>query len=168
MGKYTLIQNTKKIFCGKFKKKLSGFTLLESLIVLVAVSVLLLVGNVNFTRARNRLAEEQFIKTFETHYLYTQKMAMITGRQAQINASQDRRSLSFANQTTGVWKNQFVLEVPETIISQSVPKTIFFQGISGRNGSLKSYIWRCETLRLEITYQIQMSNGRYTKREVKI
>lgn len=146
--------------------RLRGFTLVETLLVLVVASTFLLIGFSQFKKFEARIAEERFIQSFEQNYLYAQKNAIVTGFETQIVRPKGQDNI-FQFETTSdegfAFEEKVVLEIPASIKLGQCPGEHKFHGISGNNSTLSAYEFKCYVMKRTIKFQLQMGSGRYTK-----
>lgn len=144
--------------------KKTAFTLLEQLLVLLIVSLLILLSHQSFQRGKERYEEEHFIQAFETRYLFTQKMAIISPYNSAIYWKNNQKTFEFIYYEHQKSQNLHPLTVPTTVRVKKAPLTLTFVNISGHNGLLTEYIFACQASKKQITYTLQMGNGRYVKK----
>lgn len=144
--------------------KSSAFTLVEQLLVLLITSLVILLGYQSFQKGRQRYEEEHFIQAFEARYLATQKMAIVSTRDASIIWNRIKNQFEFTYYEDKQLQHQLALSVPATVDVKKKALSLTFKKTSGRNGLMSEYIFDCSILKQRITYTIQMGNGRYVKK----
>lgn len=143
--------------------KPQSFTLIEQLLVLLITASIIFLGVVQFQSVKATFVENHFIQAFEARYLYTQKMALLTGEDTSIYVLKKDKQILFYTQS-----RKSYLDIPVSINTEKYPSILVFKGYSGRGGSLTSYIFKLSASKMKITYTLQMGNMRYVKKEEKI
>lgn len=144
-------------------KKPQSFTLIEQLLVLLITASIIFLGAVQFQSVKATFVENHFIQAFEARYLYTQKMALLTGEDTSIYVLEKDKQILFYTQS-----RKSYLAIPVSINTEKYPLIFVFKGYSGRGGYLTSYIFNLSANKTKLTYTLQMGNMRYVKKEEKI
>lgn len=146
------------------KSKYSGFTLLESLIVLLVCTVFTLLPILSLADYQQVIENEQFIESFEKNLLYTQQMAIVMNKDTQIIFNEQTQVFHYIIEES---KEIILKEVPTQIKAKGPSKIVFKQG-SGNNGNLSKYTFENQLKKQVIEFQFQLGSGRYVKKINKI
>lgn len=139
--------------------KFRGFTLLESLIVLLIVSLFLLIPTMSVRSIEKHTEESLFFARFERYISATQQAAI--RRQEQTRVLYFNSYFRFSNYS---YKGGYTdLPIPETVECKSVPNNIVFSARSGNYSELKLVHFVLPEKQKEVKYQFQMGSGKYTK-----
>lgn len=149
-------------------KRLSSFTLIEQLLVLLITASIIFLGAVQFQSVKATFVENHFIQAFEARYLYTQKMALIMGANTEIHYKKINQEIRCIVRSNHVIKERFILHIPKTIQIKSAPNELIFSGGTGRSGTLRTYLFQLNSNNKEVKYVVQMGDGKYVKTEKKL
>lgn len=138
--------------------KHKGFTLLESLVVLVVVSIFLLIPTFSIGSIQKYTDEALFFARFERYLSATQQAAI--ARQTQTRLMYYTTYFRFIGYAYN--SGQIDLKIPESIQCKS-PKSIVFSAKSGNYSDLRLIHFVLPEKQMEIKYQFQMGSGKYTK-----
>ena len=140
----------------------SGYTLFESLLLILLLTTILSFPVLAFSAWKNELAVYQFFSQFEKRIYTTQKIAIVNQIQTGFYWNNDENQIIFrmSQPDEASWK---VLDIPDEITLKRHASITFAAG-TGNEGSLKAYQFYWEEKGQTITYQFQMGSGRYTKR----
>ena len=132
--------------------RVSAFTLLESLVVLLITSFTVIALSASVSQVFKSIEEELFYLSFEQLYRDTQKLSCVKQEKMTLHISE-------AIISNGVSE----INIPDLV---QVPKdyTIHFNQ-SGGNSSLSKVIFK--TLDKEVSYQLYIGSGNYKKTENK-
>lgn len=136
-----------------------GFTLLESLVVLVIVSIFLLVPTLSIGSLQKQTEEALFFARFERYIAATQQAAI--ARQTQTRMLYYDTYFRFVGYAYN--SGQIDLAIPESIQCKERPKSVVFSAISGNYSDLRLVHFVLPEKQMEIKYQFQMGSGKYTK-----
>lgn len=137
-------------------KKQSAFTLLETLLVLLVVSLFVMLPAVTLKNAKESLEVRHFLDHFEKEILLTQQTAITSAYMTKMIQSDSRRQYYFYADET------LRLDLPEDLTASKV-EPVYFKGSSGNNSSLQSLNFYWEKENKKITYRFKFARGHYEK-----
>ena len=138
-----------------------GFTLIETLIVLVLVCSFVLLPTIAIKSWQQELEKKFFYYQFEKSILHLQQVAIVDSRSTRIELYPDKQFIIFfTNHTELPWRQ---LDVPKSV--KLVSKgSVFFGAETGNittdqsgNGNIPKIIFNAEG---QIIYQFQMGSGK--------
>lgn len=140
----------------------SGYTLVESLLLILLLTTILSFPVLAFSAWKKELTVYQFFSQFEKRIYTTQKIAIVNQIQTGFYWNNDENQIIFrmSQPDEASWK---VLDIPDEITLKRHASITFAAG-TGNESSLKAYQFYWEEKGQTITYQFQMESGRYTKR----
>ena len=136
----------------------SGFTLVETLLVLLVTIFLLGLPAVLSEQALNEVTAACFFARFEKYLLYTQQVAATGTTDTTIDFSEEDQTLTFH-----AGEESKTLKILPLLVAQG-PATLVFKMGTGNNGKLASYRFEWSAKGQCITFQMQMGSGRYVKK----
>ncbi|MTD42339.1 prepilin-type N-terminal cleavage/methylation domain-containing protein [Erwinia sp. CPCC 100877] len=139
-------------------KNWQGFTLVETLIVLLVCSIFLFLPVLAIKEVKRSLEVDQFIAAFEKKLLFTQQLAIVDNHDTQVVFDEPRQEVYFL--TSSSIKEG--LAIPPDI-NMSGPQKITFKKGTGNNGKLSKYSFFWKNKQLRIDCQFQLGSGRYVK-----
>uniref|UniRef100_UPI00403FA11C competence type IV pilus minor pilin ComGD n=1 Tax=Candidatus Enterococcus willemsii TaxID=1857215 RepID=UPI00403FA11C len=143
------------------KHRLQGFTILESLIVLVIVSMFLLLPMIASRETSKTMTTLYFLDRLEKNMLVCQQTAIVENRQTKVLQNADNpRELAF-RLAPGIWLESLV--VPETLTVSSVP-IITFAGGTGNAQSFQAFSFIWNEKGQKITYRFLFGKGHFEKK----
>lgn len=148
------------------RNSLSGFTLIETLIVLALVCSFVLLPTIALKSWQGRLEKAFFYYQFEKSILHLQQVAIADHNGTRIYLYKESQLIDFYTHHTELpWRK---LEVPETI-KLSSGYSIDFKAGSGNisttqpgNGNIPKVVFNDEGKL--VTYQFQMGSGRFERK----
>ncbi|OJE39912.1 competence protein ComG [Bacillus proteolyticus] len=143
--------------------KQKGFTLLEMLLVLFAVSVLSIVTHVNVTSLHEKQRVEQFLKQFSNDILYMQQLAIKRQKKYTLRWFKGKKMYYISESETDflIVKREYNKDIQLDLHTFPNPMTYNPSGNINRGGTiLLSY----QGYKYEIVFQL--GRGRFTYREV--
>ena len=129
---------------------LKAFTLLESLVVLFITSLMLLLFTGGVESTYRTFSQDLFFLQFEAFYLDSQKLA-----------AAGQTSLQFSIQQDAIKNGQASLSLPQGVDLEQ-PVSIHIDA-KGGNSDLQKVVFTCRGK--TITYQLNMGNGKFKKKE---
>lgn len=156
-------ENMQKSISGLEGKVLaSGYTLFESLLLILLLTTILSFPVLAFSAWKNELAVYQFFSQFEKRIYSTQKIAIVNQIQTGFYWNSEENQIIFhvPNPDKINWE---VLDIPDEFTLKR-HASITFAARTGNESSLKAYQFYWEEKERTITYQFQIESGRYTKR----
>lgn len=148
---------------SKEVKRNQGFTLFESLLVLLIVSGLLLFPLLKGQSLQEKNAERLFFKSFERSLVRSQTAAILTFKICRVQAQvgQDAIEMSLVD-GTGKKITEF-LNLPNTVTSLKTT-TVAFKAGSGNIQKIVSFKFQSERAKKVIQYQFYLGSGRFAKK----
>ncbi|QWH62632.1 type II secretion system protein [Bacillus mycoides] len=143
--------------------KQKGFTLLEMLLVLFAISVLSVVTHFNVTSLHEKQKVEQFLKQFSNDILYMQQLAIKRQKHYTLRWFKEKHMYYISESETDllIVKREYDKDVQMDLHTFPNPMTYNPSGNINRGGMiLLSY----RGYKYEIVFQL--GRGRFTYREV--
>ncbi|MFK4423982.1 competence type IV pilus minor pilin ComGD [Bacillus sp. RC51] len=143
--------------------KQKGFTLLEMLLVLFAISVLSVVTHFNVTSLHEKQKVEQFLKQFSNDILYMQQLAIKRQKHYTLRWFKEKHMYYISESETAllIAKGEYDKDVQIDLHTFPNPMTYNPSGNINRGGTiLLSY----REYKYEIVFQL--GRGRFTYREV--
>ncbi|MBK5349365.1 type II secretion system protein [Bacillus sp. TH22] len=143
--------------------KQKGFTLLEMLLVLFAISVLSVVTHFNVTSLHEKQKVEQFLKQFSNDILYMQQLAIKRQKHYTLRWFKEKHMYYISESETDllIVKREYDKDVQMDLHTFPNPMTYNPSGNINRGGAiLLSY----RGYKYEIVFQL--GRGRFTYREV--
>jgi competence protein ComGD len=147
-------------------KKNSGFTLLESLIVMFCISVFFLVPLIMIKNWKEQLEVTMFLNKLERGIEKTHQSAIIESHGTSINQKRNSSEIIF-----NYWNHQkqmsdyLKVEYPFVLKTN---ETIDFKNTTGNISKLQVIKLRDELNKKEITYKFQIGSGKVIKSEKKL
>ncbi|MBO0437703.1 competence type IV pilus minor pilin ComGD [Vagococcus fluvialis] len=144
----------------------SGFTLLESLIVMLCISVFFLVPLIMIKNWKEQLEVTMFLNKLERGIEKTHQSAIIESHGTSINQKQNSSEIIF-----NYWHHQkkmsdyLKVEYPFVLKTN---ETIDFKNTTGNISKLQVIKLRDELNKKEITYKFQIGSGKVIKSEKKL
>lgn len=147
------------------EKTNAGFTLIETLIVLIVVCSFVLLPTIALKSWQRQLEKTFFYYQFEKSILHLQQVAITDYRGTRIELHKDQQVIIFYTIHTELpWKQ---LNVPQSIQLES-KGTVFFSAGKGNistdqpgNGNIPKVVFSDEG---QVVYQFQMGSGRFEKK----
>lgn len=143
--------------------RMQGFTLLESLLVLLVSSFFLMLPTLAIREWQQIVKIEGFFHSLEKNILLTQQMAVVQTIDTVILFSEEKQTMEFRTQG-GVGKK---LTVPKAIQGRGTKK-VLFKKTTGNNGILGKYEFDWPEKSQKIVFQFQMGSGKYVKKVISI
>ncbi|MBG9827215.1 MULTISPECIES: comG operon protein ComGD [Bacillus] len=143
--------------------KQKGFTLLEMLLVLFAISVLSMVTYFNVHSLHEKQKVEQFLRQFSNDILYMQQLAINRQKHYTLRWYKDRHTYYIGDSSTNlsIIKREYDSDVQIDLNTFPNPMTYNPSGNINRGGTiLLSY----RSYKYEIVFQL--GRGRFTYREM--
>ncbi|MDA1642919.1 MULTISPECIES: comG operon protein ComGD [unclassified Bacillus cereus group] len=143
--------------------KQKGFTLLEILLVLFAISVLSMVTYVNVHSLYEKQKIEQFLRQFSNDILYMQQLAINRQKHYTLRWHKDRHMYYIGESSTdlSIIKREYDSDIQLNLNTFPNPMTYNPSGNINRGGTiLLSY----RSYKYEIVFQL--GRGRFTYREM--
>ncbi|MBO0421027.1 competence type IV pilus minor pilin ComGD [Vagococcus fluvialis] len=147
-------------------KENSGFTLLESLIVMLCISVFFLVPLIMIKNWKEQLEVTMFLNKLERGIEKTHQSAIIESHGTSINQKRNSSEIIF-----NYWHHQkqmsdyLKVEYPFVLKTN---ETIDFKNTTGNISKLQVIKLRDELNKKEITYKFQIGSGKVIKSEKKL
>lgn len=144
----------------------SGFTLLESLIVMLCISVFFLVPLIMIKNWKEQLEVTMFLNKLERGIEKTHQSAIIESHGTSINQKRNSSEIIF-----NYWHHQkkmsdyLKVEYPFVLKTN---ETIDFKNTTGNISKLQVIKLRDELNKKEITYKFQIGSGKVIKSEKKL
>jgi competence protein ComGD len=145
---------------SRSRLKYNGFTLIESALVLLVISLFVLVPTVMTSRLSSTLEVQGFLDRLEKNLATCQQTAIISNRRtSMLQDSRDNRNLAF-QLAPGKWLE--TLQVPEELTVSKVPEIVFAGGTGNAQSYLQfHFIW--EKKNQKITYRTLFGKGNIEK-----
>ncbi|MGE6311658.1 competence type IV pilus minor pilin ComGD [Bacillus cereus] len=143
--------------------KQKGFTLLEMLLVLFAISVLSVVTHFNVTSLHEKQRAEQFLKQFSNDILYMQQLAIKRQKHYTLRWFKEKHMYYISESETGflIAKREYDKDVQIDLHTFPNPMTYNPSGNINRGGTILLFY---RGYKYEIVFQL--GRGRFTYREV--
>lgn len=146
-------------------KNNAGFTLIETLIVLVLVCSFVLLPTIALKRWQQQLEKNFFYYQFEKSILHLQQVAIADYYGTRIELHENKQIIVFSTIHTELpWKQ---LSVPQSIRLESKGSISFSAGKGNistdqpGNGNIPKIIFSDDN---RVTYQFQMGSGRFERK----
>ena len=144
-------------------QNLRGFTLIESLLVLLIVLLLASYPLISWQRWQEQLEVSSFFKLFEKHLVYTQQTAIEFRRESRVSVRRGEQLIYFKHATTATLKEVVPLNIPSRI--QVVAHTdLRFLPASGNASKMAVFRFQVTGEEQEIKYQYYLGSGRFVKK----
>ena len=143
--------------------KQKGFTLLEMLLVLFAISVLSVVTHFNVTSLHEKQKVEQYLRQFSNDILYMQQLAINRQKHYTLRWYKDRHTyyIGELSENLTIIKREYDSDIQIDLNTFPNPMTYNPSGNINRGGTiLLSY----RSYKYEIVFQL--GRGRFTYREM--
>ncbi|MEO1773147.1 competence type IV pilus minor pilin ComGD [Candidatus Enterococcus ferrettii] len=146
-------------------RRKSGYTLFETLIVLMIVCSFVLLPTLMFSNWQRKLEERSFYYQLEKSILHLQQLAICDQKNARIDLHPDKQLITFTAVDEEIpWKN---LEVPKYVVLHS-GYSVMFKSSTG-NVSTNQPETGIPKIRFtdrsgEVIYQFQLGSGRFEKK----
>ncbi|HPJ01012.1 MAG TPA: competence type IV pilus minor pilin ComGD [Enterococcus sp.] len=140
-------------------RKHTAFTLIESLVVLMIVSIIVFLPTLMIRETTKTIETLYFFDRLEKSILTSQQVAIISNKSADI-LQPDLKQLAF-QLTTGDWLE--TLTVPDTLVASKLSKKISFAGGTGNVGEQRQiqFIWQDK--KQKVSYVFLFGKGHYNK-----
>ncbi|WP_314063685.1 competence type IV pilus minor pilin ComGD [uncultured Vagococcus sp.] len=145
-------------------KLLSGFTLVESLLVLLVVTLVLGLPTLQIRQWRERLEYQGFIEEFEQRLIQTQQSAIVFQRRTRVQTEKEASTIEF-----GFFKGdgRFVIETLSIPRGVTIQRSVSLSFI-GKSGNVEQHhTFRFQTPYHEqyLEYVYQIGSGRFVIKE---
>lgn len=135
----------------------SGFTLIESLLVLSLVSIIITLS-VSVTKEFEReLAVRHFFTKLDRHILLNHQASFVEQKEVTMGRESGSRVIYFK-----VGEQSFILPVPEELRISNFPPMNFTIG-TGDRGEMRSFFITWEAKKVDISYNFLFGKGHYEK-----
>lgn len=157
--------NKKKPMKKRSLRNESGYTLIETLIVMIVICSFVLLPTVMFSSWQQKLECQFFYYQLEKSMLHLQQVAICDQKNTRIDLHPDKQLIVFKTIEEELpWRN---LEVPESVVLHS-GYSIMFKSSTG-NVSTNQPETGIPKIRFtdkygEVTYQFQLGSGRFEKK----
>ncbi|MGX6978831.1 competence type IV pilus minor pilin ComGD [Vagococcus elongatus] len=146
-------------------KRYGGFTLIESLLVLLVVSVMLGLPYLSFHRWGERMNAIYFFSEFEAYYHRTQLSAMTSSMPCTIYVK--KKEVIFIYRDLAARQQLVSLDLPAEVTT-SADFSIQINGTSGNTKDMKSFNFFNTASKETVTYKIQLGSGKLDKEIQKL
>ncbi|MDH6365553.1 competence protein ComGD [Enterococcus sp. PF1-24] len=146
------------------KQNDGGFTLLESLLVLMVASLFLLIPTLSLEKWQQTSGERLFFARFEKRMAATQQAAIVRQKTRQMMYHPEDATISFSG--IGDNKAGIALVIPDAMVYNGV-KEIRFKAISGNYSGMVKLKFTIPEKEMAIHYQFMLGSGKYTKEIIK-
>lgn len=146
------------------RSKYQGFTLIESLLVLMVVGVFISLPLLKVGSWRERVAYQAFIREFEQRLVQTQQSAIVTREKTRVVSIENGSTIQFIFFQRNNQSLKEELAIPKGVRVQRGTTLIF----SPRTGNVEqAHTFRFETPYHQeyLEYVYQIGSGRYVIRE---
>lgn len=152
-------------------KDQQGFTLFESVCVLLIVSILSIIPVLKYTQWQQQRSINQQLNQFERLYEKCQQHAIMTGFPSLIEVDSNRQSIFFTYSRNG--KNQMEILNIGNGLSVQVYKLggidkLTLSSSTGRPSSLMIFTFIDVVNQVSIEYKVQMTNSKVMRHEEKL
>ncbi len=143
-----------------------GYTLIESLIVLVVICSFVLLPTILFSSWQQKLERQFFYYQMEKSTIYIQQIAICDQKNTRIDLHPDKKRISFTIPgETWTWQS---LKIPESIVLHS-DHSIMFKKNTGNINTDQPESGAIPRIRFtdstgEVIYQFQLGSGRFEKK----
>ncbi|MBO1308195.1 prepilin-type N-terminal cleavage/methylation domain-containing protein [Enterococcus sp. 669A] len=146
-------------------KSKCGYTLIESLIVLVVVCSFVLLPTILFASWQQKLERQFFYYQLEKSIVYIQQVAICDQKTTRIDLHQDKQIIYFmAGNEDFPWRE---LKLPESVVLQSKHSIMFNKNTGNittnqpESGNIPKISFTDSTG--TVNYQFQLGSGRYER-----
>ena len=144
-------------------QELSGFTLIESLLVLLIVLLLASYPLMSWNKWQEQLEITNFFQLFEKHLVYAQQTAIEFRQDSRVYAKRSERVIYFNFATATKLKEVAPLKIPAKL--QVVAHAdVTFLPASGNASKMEVFRFLQAGQEKEITYQYYLGSGRFVKK----
>ncbi|MCI1902580.1 MAG: type II secretion system GspH family protein [Enterococcaceae bacterium] len=137
-----------------------GFTLLETLIVMMIASMMMLLALFGWGRLQDDLEEQRFLANFERNIQHIQQVAIIQEVVTFFRFSKQDGEITFYSRKNGYLTKIHEMKIPSAIEAAGSAETQFLRG-SGNISKLTSYTFQLKNQQKKVTYQFQVGSGRF-------
>ncbi|SKA15086.1 hypothetical protein SAMN02745116_02595 [Pilibacter termitis] len=148
----------KKFLKAKLTRRVSGFTVFESLVVITLVLCFVLIPTLYFHRVMESFTNRSFFYEFERGLTHIQSICAMRRQVGQVRVQENEVSLSSNNY-------QITLFLPEEIrtINRKSECEIIEISSKGTNSSLPKIVFENARRKEQIIYQFQFGTGKFRK-----
>lgn len=141
------------------KNKLLGYTLIESLIVLLVISIFATLPVVVLPRLKEKLEVYQFLNQFEKYTLLTQQVAILSNQFTGISRAADNQNqIVFSLE----YEKNIILTLPKELRVSSFRSKNFYKN-TGNIDRLENIRFTWKTENKWIDYTFLLGKGHYDK-----
>lgn len=146
------------------KSRYSGFTLVESLLVLLVVTFLLGLPMLQIRQWQERLAYQAFIEEFEQRLIQTQQSAIVFRGQTRVQTEQNTSTIEFRLfQVDGKYEVETITIPKGVTIQRSV--LLCFMSKSGNVEQNNTFRFKTPYHEKYLDYVYQIGSGRFVIKE---
>ncbi|MDN6639295.1 MAG: hypothetical protein L0L10_00795 [Tetragenococcus sp.] len=138
-------------------KSYRGFTLLETLLVLLVVTSFIALPSIVVQNTKETLEVVHFLDRFEKNMLATQQAAITSNQRTKMIQRDTTTEYYFYTDTIEK------LDMPKDLRASRI-KTLYFKPGSGNNSSLKKLHFYWDKNNQKITYSFLFARGHYEKK----
>lgn len=139
------------------KQKSAGFTLVESLLVLLLVSVMVTFSVTVTKNIEEELAIRHFFTKLDKHILLNHQASFVEQGRVIMGRAEGSRSIHFV-----VGEQTFDLPVPEGLRVSNFPPMNFAIG-TGDKGQMRSFFVDWDAKKIQVAYNFLFGKGHYEK-----
>jgi len=138
-----------------------AFTLIESLLVLLVVTLFIALPSIVIQDTKETLEVVHFLDNFEKKIIATQQAAITSNKKTKMIQRDTTREYYFYTDTIEK------LDLPEDLRASKI-KTLYFNSGSGNNSSLQNLHFYWDKNKQKITYRFLFARGHYEKKITSI
>lgn len=142
--------------------KIRGFTLLESLTVLLIITLFTLLPVLSFYHWQQRMEVELFFDSFETMIQSAQHLAITRQRVVKMTIGEEEIGYQMMENNTTL---QRMIEIPEQLQLTTTSTQLDFPGISGNYSGLAKVTFDWPHQNQRVIYQFQLGSGRFERKD---
>lgn len=134
-----------------------GFTLTESLVVLMIVSIMLMVGVSVTKNSKDELAVRHFLNRLDRQILLNHQASFVEEQLVWMGREPESRTISFV-----IGEQKFSLPIPEVLHVSYFPTMNFSKG-TGNSKNMHSFSVYWNEKNLEVSYDFLFGKGHYER-----
>lgn len=146
------------------KPLLRGFTLIESLLVLLVVTIFIGVPLLQINQWEERLVYQGFIEEFEQRLIQTQQSAIVFRKQTRVQTEKKSETIEFAFYRGD---GTFVIEKLKIPKGVTIQRSVFlrFMGMTGNVEQHHTFRFQTPYHSKYLEYVYQIGSGRFVVKE---
>lgn len=137
--------------------KLAGFTLVESLLVLLIVTIFFGLPTIAISGWQKTMAEQQFLELFQKQTIMTQQLSITQDINGNIQKQPDQVVFKVAETRLPA------LKIPATVTWRGATRLVFKAGTGNINFNGAKFVFDCQHQQKRVTYTFMIGSGRFSE-----